>query len=164
MHILTPRLLFPDKATLTPDVLNTQHYSGLLLTWKTNQNTEIPMGYMAESYIDFGPVGMFAAIFLLGALYGLQYRYIITRTRHLIFAFGAAPVVMMPASHYEYTIVKILGSSIATFLVFLIAYRFLAPYFYRIVSSGSGKKIPKACDPVGDYGGKIIPPLQVIGG
>jgi hypothetical protein len=133
MHVLTPRLLFPDKPALTADVLNTQRYSGLMLTWKTNQDTEVPMGYMAESYIDFGPTGMLVPIFLLGILYGLQYRYIVTRARYLIFAFGAAPVVMMPASHYEYTIVKILGASVTTFIVFFIAFRFLVPYLYRLV-------------------------------
>jgi len=90
---------------------------------------------MAESYIDFGPMGMLVPIFLLGVLYGLQYRYVITRTRHLMFAFGALPVVLKTASEYGLTVVKVLGSSITTFGVFLVAFFLIAPYLYRIIQN-----------------------------
>jgi hypothetical protein len=133
MHVLTPRFLFPDKSALAADILTTQHYTGLKLTWRGNEYTEIPLGYMAESYIDFGTVGMFVPILLLGVLFGAQYRYIVTRTQHLMFAFGAAPVVVMPATHFEITTAKMLGSSITAFVVFVVAFHLIAPYLHRLV-------------------------------
>ena len=45
----------------------------------TEEGTSIGIGYMAESYIDFGPIYMFVPILLLGVFYGLIYRYFIAR-------------------------------------------------------------------------------------
>jgi hypothetical protein len=143
MHVLTPRLLFPDKEALTADVLNTQHYAGLMLVAQGGQDTEIPMGYMAESYIDFGSVGMFVPIFLLGLLYGGQYRYIITRRHYLMLAFGVAPVLMMPMSKFETTAVKIIGGSLITFGVFAVAFSLFAPAFYRMLLSAKRTLPPR---------------------
>jgi hypothetical protein len=151
LHVLTPRLLFPDKPTLTPDVVNTQRYAGLKLTEQGGVHTEIPMGYMAESYVDFGPIGMFLPIFLLGGLFGLQYRYIITRTRYLMFAFGAAPVVLMSASQFETSAVKMLGGSLMSFGMFVIAFHLIVPYLPCSVRSllGARRSLPQ-CSIVSD--------------
>jgi hypothetical protein len=131
MHVLTPRLLFPDKADLSSDVQNTEYYAGLELIAQGGKQTEIPMGYMAESYIDFGSLGMLAPIFVLGLLFGFLYRYVITRRRYMIFAFGAAPILILPASKYEIGAAKILGGTLTTFLVFLIGFHLCAPYIHR---------------------------------
>ena len=122
MHVLTPRLLFPDKPGLTQDIFNTERYAGLKLIVQGGRRTEIPMGYMAESYIDFGSLGMFVPIFLLGVLYGAEYRYLITRRRYLTFAYGAAPVILISASQFETSAVKIMGGNLTTFGVFVIAF------------------------------------------
>jgi hypothetical protein len=115
LRVFTPRLLFPDKSPLAAEVLTTQHYTGLNLSWATDDNTEIPLGYMAESYIDFGPVVMFVPIFLLGLLVGAQYRYLITRPRYLLFVYGAAPVIFMPVAQFGWSAAKILGGNITSF-------------------------------------------------
>jgi hypothetical protein len=142
LRIFTPRLLFPDKSPLAADVLTTQHYSGLSLTWSTNSNTEIPLGYMAESYIDFGPAGMFVPIFLLGLLFGAQYRYLITRPRYLLFAYGAAPVILMPMAQYGWSAAKILGGNVTSFAAFYLAMLLVVPRIHRWLlasKSRSGK-------------------------
>ena len=141
MHVLTPRLLFPDKPGLAADVENTQHYAGLRLTEQGGWQTEIPMGYMAESYIDFGSLGMFVPILLLGLLYGFQYRYAITRARYMIFAFGAAPILLMSAAKFELGAAKILGGSLTSFAVFVIAFHVCAPYLHRILQQSSRRRI-----------------------
>lgn len=125
IHILTPRLLFPDKPSLEADISNTKRYTGLSITADdTIKETEIPLGYMAESYIDFGPYLMFAPLFILGLLYGAQYRYLANLPRYKVFAYGAMPVVLQPFATYEMTIIKIVGSSLtifaATYIVFLV--------------------------------------------
>src|SRR5207237_485002 len=70
LHILTQRLLFPDKPVLD-DSERTRLYTGVQVSGMES-NTSIGIGYVGESYIDFGPVWMFVPIFLLGVLYGLS--------------------------------------------------------------------------------------------
>jgi hypothetical protein len=92
---------------------------------------------MAESYIDFGFLGMFVPIVLLGMLYGLQYRYVVTRAEYLVFAFAAAPVIMMPMCKFETSAVKILGANLTTFGVFVLAFLLLAPSLHRMLQARS---------------------------
>jgi len=131
-HVFEPRLLFPDKPSLEPDIANTERYTGMNLTLQGNiADTEIPMGYMAESYVDFGPILMFAPIFLLGLMYGGQYRYLANLRRFRLFAYGAMPVVLEPAGQFGMTAVKILGGSLTVFAVTYLVLRFLAPTIQR---------------------------------
>jgi hypothetical protein len=126
-HIVTPRLLFPDKAELTADIVNTMHYTGLNFIgggW----DTEIPLGYMAESYIDFGPIGMFVPIFLLGLLLGCEYRFFATRRSYLAFAYGLTPVIFGTAISYEETAIKVLGANLTIFIVACLAWKFVIPF------------------------------------
>jgi hypothetical protein len=131
LRVLTPRLLFPDKSPITAEVLTTQHYTGLNLSWISNDNTEVPLGYMAESYIDFGPAGMFVPIFLLGLLFGAQYRYLITRPRYLLFVYGAAPVILMPMAQFGWSSAKVLGGNITSFAAFYVTMLFVVPSIHR---------------------------------
>jgi hypothetical protein len=133
LRVLTPRLVFSEKGPLI-DVTTTAHYTGLKLAWVGNQATEIPMGYMAESYIDFGPVGMFVPIFLLGLLFGAQYRYLVERPRYLLFVYGAAPVILMPMSQFGMSSAKNLGGNITSFIVFYVTLRLVVPYIHRLIS------------------------------
>lgn len=125
-HIVTPRLFFPDKAELTADIDNTRRYTGLKFTGSGNA-TEIPLGYMAESYIDFGPIGMFVPIFLLGLLLGYEYRFFAGRRSWLVFAYGLTPVVFLVATSYEETAIKILGGNLTVFIVAYLAWKFVVP-------------------------------------
>lgn len=125
-HIVTPRLLFPDKADLTPDIENTKRYTGLDFAGGGNE-TEIPLGYMAESYIGFGPIGMLVPILLLGLLLGYEYRYFATRRSYLVFAYGLTPVVFQIATSYEATAIKILGGNLTVFAVSYLAWKFAVP-------------------------------------
>ena len=135
-HVITPRVLFPDKADLTADIVNTIHYTGIQFTGG-GRETEIPLGYMAESYIDFGPIGMFVPIFLLGLLLGFEYRYFATRRSHLVFAYGLTPVVFLAATSYEITAAKILGGNLTVFLVAFLAWKFAVPFVQRWLKSST---------------------------
>jgi hypothetical protein len=126
-HVITPRLLFPDKAELTADIFNTIRYTGLEFAGGVG-DTEIPLGYMAESYIDFGPVLMFVPIFLLGLLLGYEYRFFATRRTKLVFAYGLTPVVFILSTSYEETAAKILGGNLTVFIVSYLAWRFAVPF------------------------------------
>ena len=54
-HILTPRILFPNKPALPNDSDVTEHYTGLPVGG--NINTSISIGYLGELYVDFGTRG-----------------------------------------------------------------------------------------------------------
>jgi len=116
-HIAMPRLLFTDKAELQSDSELTMQYTGLRMA-SAKQGTSISMGYMAESYIDFGVPLMFVPIFLLGCLWGGMYRYFIATTTIQFMGYGFAMIVLMGAAQLEIHAVKLLGGVLTNFIVF----------------------------------------------
>jgi uncharacterized membrane protein len=82
------------------------------------QGTSISIGYMGESYIDFGPIGMFVPIFLLGLLYGYIYRLFVRYARYKLIGFAAATAVLLfSAYNFETSNVKILGGMLACAII-----------------------------------------------
>lgn len=107
-HVFMPRLFFPNKPVIN-DSERTSLYTGVQVAG-VEQGTSISMGYMAESYIDFGPVGMFVPIFLLGLFYGLLYRGFVSWSRFRIIGFAAATsVILFAAYNFETSNIKLVG-------------------------------------------------------
>jgi hypothetical protein len=130
-HIFMPRLLFPDKPTLRDDSDITNYYTGLKMSGE-EQGTSVSIGYVAESYIDFGGFWMFALILALGYLWGRMYRFFLTRPRiPLIVGYGLAVVVLLGAMLFETTNVKLLGGVVTTFLVAYVVQKFFARKLVR---------------------------------
>ena len=71
-HVLMPRFIFRDKAVLD-DSDRARRFTGLNFSGQES-NTSIGIGYMAESYADFGMVGMFVPVYLLGLFMGRIYQ------------------------------------------------------------------------------------------
>lgn len=119
-HIFMPRLFFPDKPVLRSDTEITQYYTGFIIPGSTSA-TSISMGYVADSYIDFGVPYMYIPIFMLGMLWGLLYRYFIKSagSAHLI-GYALSVIVLFNAMLFETGIVKLLGGVITSYLVALI--------------------------------------------
>jgi len=93
------------------------------------------MGYMAESYIDFGMVGMFVPIFLCGLLWGLMYRYFMRKVPYRIIAYGMVTALLVNANQFEMHSVKLLGGMLMNFLVFAAVVKFILPkYIYRLAA------------------------------
>ena len=112
-----PRLFFPNKPVLQSDTEITQYYTGIIIPG-TSSATSISMGYVADSYIDFGVPYMYVPIFLLGILWGLLYRYFIKSagSAHLI-GYALTVIVLFNAMFFETGIVKLLGSVLTSYLV-----------------------------------------------
>ena len=68
-HILTPRLLFPEKKNLGGDSWLVRKYASVQVAGDES-STSVGLGYMAEFYIDFGTPWMFIPLFILGLLIG----------------------------------------------------------------------------------------------
>ena len=64
LHIVTPRVFFPNKGELPSDSDEVRKYANVAVAGR-EVSTSIAFGYSAESYIDFGLPWMFAAGVLL---------------------------------------------------------------------------------------------------
>src|SRR2546423_12452459 len=87
-HVFMPRVFFPNKPIID-DSARTTYYTGVVVAG-LEQGTSISIGYMGESCIDIGPVGMFIPIFLLGLIYGYIYRLFAKHARYIVFFVAAA--------------------------------------------------------------------------
>jgi len=125
-HIFMPRLFFPDKPPLRNDSEITNYYTGLMFSGEA-EGTSISIGYVAESYIDFGGFWMFAPVLALGYLWGSMYRYFLTRPRSpLIIGYGLSVAVLLSAILFETTNVKLLGGVVTSFLVAFVVQKYFA--------------------------------------
>ena len=124
-----PRFFFPEKTSID-DSVRMNHYTGLNFAG-ADRGTSISIGYMAESYIDFGAVGMMFPIFALGYLMGRVYRWMldIDPSRPLLgMAFATAAIYL--ALSLESSITKTFGGLVVSILVSWIVLRFGAAYFF----------------------------------
>jgi hypothetical protein len=72
LHIVTPRVFFPNKGELPSDSDEVRKYSNVAVAGR-EVNTSIAFGYSAESYIDFGLPWMFLPILAYGVFVGACY-------------------------------------------------------------------------------------------
>ena len=126
-----PRILFPEKTEVNDSDL-TNLYTGIGFA-NASQGTSISMGFMAEAYIDFGPVFMFLPIGGLGLFLGFFYRRLLSQPG-LGAALGVAlvPFALMPAHLTETSSLKLvpaLGLSIISCWIIL---RVLAPRLFGL--------------------------------
>jgi len=78
---------------------------------------------VGESYVDYGPVGMFAPIFLLGLFYGLINRFFITRAKYkLLGAAMAVSILIFNAYAIETSNIKLVGGVVSVALVSVVIY------------------------------------------
>lgn len=126
MHVLRPRLLFPNKPVLPSDSELTMAYTGLYLA-SDAAGTSISIGYMGESYIDFGIPGMFIPIFLLGIFWGGIYRFFFRRPDLLLLGFAFATAALVEMYQFEMASIKVLGGVLMQFLVLALIFRFVGP-------------------------------------
>lgn len=123
MNVLEPRMLFPGKPIVASSSELTMKYTGLVLA-SSARGTSISMGYVAESYIDFGFMGMWLPILALGITWGLFYRYLLIHAPgQLGFAFASA--VLIEAYQFEMSGIMLLGGVLTKFLVFALLIRLL---------------------------------------
>ena len=110
-----PRIFFPEKAAID-DSVRTNYYTGLNLP-TSEEGTSISLGYMAESYIDFGAAGMMVPIFGLGLLLGGFYRWMLRRDTSRLLGMALATAAISGASFLESSITKVFGGLVIAMLV-----------------------------------------------
>lgn len=130
-HVLTPRLLFPEKAAVVSDTEDTQRYTGYRLIEQGGNVTTIPLGYFTESYIDFGRYGMMVPLFLVGLVWGFIYRYFLSTSRELLFGYSLVVAVLITASTFEISTIKMVGGVLMGFIVLALLQKWVVPIVHR---------------------------------
>jgi hypothetical protein len=141
---LVPRLLDPDKP-IVDDSERTMEYTGLYIIGG-EKGTSVSVGYIAESYIDFGPVFMLVPLFLWGCLIGLVYRSFMRNARTLLFGFACATtLVVIGAGTIEASNAKLVASLAVNWLPLWAVFAVAGPYVMRHLSvPSSAGRLPMA--------------------
>jgi hypothetical protein len=139
LHILQPRMFFPNKPVLEDSEL-TMKYTGEIVAG-LEQGTSVSMGYMTECYVDFGEVGMFVPIFLIGLALGLIYRFFLRRTAFPLLGMGVlAGAFAIQFYQLEMSGMKLFGSMVSTFILYA-AFVFV---FERLLRTWFGAGAPES--------------------
>jgi len=124
VHLVTPRLLFPNKPELPSDSELVRKYSGVLVAG-AEENTSIAFGYAAESYVDFGIPVMFLPMVVFGLLMGMAYEALLRTIHHRELAIALVTVIFWLGLYlFERSWIKTLGFSL-TLIVYLGGLSFL---------------------------------------
>jgi hypothetical protein len=134
-HVLMPRLFFPSKPAIN-DSERTNEFSGMRVAGE-EQGTTISLGYVTESYIDFGPGLMFAPILILGTLWGWSYRWLTTRSSNGLLGLSAATTVILTgAILFETSNIKILGGALTNVMVLSVVLTFWGAPLWSVLTEG----------------------------
>ena len=128
LHVLTPRVLFPDKPELPSDTQVTAYYTGVVTAVWADVNTSISIGYLGELYIDFGIGGALLAVFLMGLASGRCYR--VLRDHPGAPAFinqGLCMMLALPLATFETALIKLFGSFVMVLAAALLLQRWAWP-------------------------------------
>lgn len=133
MHVLMPRVLFPNKQEFN-DSDRTNEFTGLRVADAT-QGTSIGLGYVGESYVDFGVPGMFVPIFLFGAAVGGGYALLVRLAPLPLLgaAFGTA-MLMRSGFLLESSNAKMLGGLVITTGVYALLLHFMGGWLWRWIA------------------------------
>jgi hypothetical protein len=133
-HLLMPRILFPDKPVVD-DSARTNEFSGLGVAG-IEQGTSISIGYVGESYIDFGPTLMFVPIFLLGIFWGWIYRWFANRSRYRLLGVAAATnIILAHAITFETSNIKLVGGAVTSWIALTILLHYAARPAWAFLSN-----------------------------
>ena len=124
-HLVTPRLLFPDKPPLQSDSEMVFRYAGVLVAGAGPRatggegDTSIAFGYAGEAYVDFGVPLMFLPVFVYGLVMGALYRWLLGLIRHRELAIAVTTVCFWLSLYlFERSWIKMLGLSM-TLIIYL---------------------------------------------
>jgi hypothetical protein len=120
-----PRVLFVDKEVIDDTARTNLYTDGLA---GSSEATSISLGYIAEAYIDFGSIGMFAALLGIGLFYGAIYRVLAHwRRSQGLLGVAVAAAVLVSVGAMENSFTKVFGSVIVSLVVATMMIVFIVP-------------------------------------
>ena len=129
-----PRMFFPEKTEID-DSERTNKYTGTGVAG-ADTGTSISIGYMGETYIDFGSYGMMAVLLAFGYVLGRIYRYFATSIKSRgILGLGMSSAVLQVMVPFESSITKTVGGVIVAMIVAWLLITFVIPNVARWVQA-----------------------------
>jgi hypothetical protein len=123
---LMPRALFPEKGVID-DSERTSQYTGMRIMGQ-EEGVSISLGYVAEAYIDFGPLAMALPVLALGWCFGRYYRWMANYAYSRgIIGSALATATLFQAAYLETSITKMVGGLAVSALVGWLIARFIVP-------------------------------------
>ena len=125
-----PRLFFSEK-TAIDDSNFTNEFTGLSFG-NNDSGTSVSIGYIGESYIDFGAFFMMTPIFMLGLGLGIYYKWISSYPAvGGLLSSGLATATLYPVAQLETSITKLIGGLVISMLMAWILAHWGLPYIRR---------------------------------
>jgi hypothetical protein len=121
-HVLTPRVLFPDKAALDDSKITTA-----LTGERIAEDTSIGVGYITEAQVDFGFPGLLLPMLAIGFMVGLATEYYMTRPVPLLVRQAFATATSFHFFFFGADIDKVLGAFITAWLAMALVLKFGYP-------------------------------------
>jgi hypothetical protein len=133
VFVLTPRILNPDKGVYDASV-KASKYSGIQYSGR-KRGVSVSLGYFADGYIDFGYVGMFIPLLILGFIYGSTYYYFIRKSsNNFIFNYAVVGALYMELISFESDNIFISGRLYVNLMVFFVLRLFFFPKLMAYIS------------------------------
>jgi hypothetical protein len=137
-HTLIPRIFSANKEVI--DISARTNKFTLRAVAGHTQGTSISIGYPGESYIDFGPIGMYFPIFFLGCFYSLIYENFSRRgPYHLAGVSLATSLLIFTAHQLEMTNINLVGGIVTSTIAFWIVHKWVVPRIWPWLC-GAGKR------------------------
>jgi hypothetical protein len=132
--VLTPRLIDPNKGTYDASVKATKftgiRYNGV------KRGTSVSLGYFADGYIDFGYIGMFIPLLILGFIYGKSYFYFVKNSsNNFVFNFAVVGALYMELFAFESDNIFVFGRLYVNLIVFFLLKRFVFPKLINYIKT-----------------------------
>lgn len=127
MHVLVPRILNPNKKAIDDSQMVNEYCIKQVAT--ADKGASWSLGYIAESYIDFGIPFMYIPIFLLGCLVGSIYTLLITKSINFVWGFSMVTPLWVYINSNGTPGTKFLG----WFLMYLIAFYLIRRFVMKPV-------------------------------
>jgi len=125
-----PRLLFPSKAIYDPSK-KASKFTGKNFAGQ-EQGAAFSLGYFADSYVDFGPVGMFIPLILLGLFVAYIYKVFFRfRTLNLFLRFAIINVVLHVFIFFESDGLFLFGRLMIELITFYVLGKYGFPKLQR---------------------------------
>jgi hypothetical protein len=124
--VLTPRIINPNKGVYDASIKASKYtgirYSGI------KRGVSVSLGYFADGYIDFGYVGMFIPLLILGFIYGRSYFFFVQKSsNNFVFNFAVVGAIYMELFAFESDNIYVTGRLYVNLIVFFLLRRFFFP-------------------------------------
>lgn len=131
-YVLTPRILNPNKklynASEKASKFTGKRFAGL------KEGSSFSLGYFADAYVDFGPIGMFIVLIAMSIFTGVVYRVFYNMTElNLFLRYSIISVSLYSFASFESDGLYMFGRLLTDFIVFYFLARFVFPSIQKWV-------------------------------